>query len=38
MREHKEYDVYNEEFLQASMDDDGISDAEEAFMRGYLNA
>ena len=34
----KDYDIYHEDFLDESIDDDSISDAEEAFMRGYLDA
>lgn len=33
-----EKDFYDQEFLEESMDDDAITDFEEAFMRGYLDA
>jgi hypothetical protein len=31
-------DIYKEEYVDDSMDDDLISDAEEGFMKGYLEA
>ena len=31
-------DIYNEDYVEDSMDDDSISDAKEGFMRGYLAA
>ena len=31
-------DIYNEEYVEDSMDDDLISSAEEGFMIGYLGA
>ena len=33
-----EYDIYNEEFLEESVEEDEISDIEEGFMRGYIEA
>ena len=33
-----DYDIYNEEFLEESVEEDEISDIEEGFMRGYLEA
>jgi hypothetical protein len=33
-----EVDIYNEDYVEESMEDDSISDAEEAFMIGYLSA
>jgi len=35
---NKEYDIYNEEFLEDSVEEDEISDLEEGFMKGYLGA
>ena len=33
-----DFDIYDEENIVGYLDDDEISDAEEAFMRGYLIA
>ena len=37
-KEVSSMDVYNEEYIETSIDDDSLSAAECGFMRGYLAA